>query len=788
MRNYILLLFLLAAVPLAAQNKFTLSGYIRDATSGEGLIGATVYVEEIKSGTVTNLYGYYALTLSAGAYNITYDYLGYRAVVRQVELNAATAVNVELQPDQLMLEAVEITGEAANRNVTAMEVGVNRLDAKKIREVPQFMGEVDIIRTIQLLPGVSTVGEGATGFNVRGGNIDQNLILLDEATVFNSSHLFGFFSVFNNDAVKDLTLYRGGIPARYGGRLSSVLDVRQKEGNIKQFGGTAGIGLISSRLMLEGPVVRDKASFMVAGRRSYGDIFAPIFNEDLRNNRLYFYDLNAKLNYVLGENDRLYLAAYTGKDVFAFSDQFAASWGNATSTLRWNHLFSNRMFSNFTAVYSDYTYSLGVPTGANAFDWTAGIRNYNLKADFNYFPSVQHTLEYGGEAIYYRFSPGRARGVGGESFFNEIKIQPEYAVEMAAYVSNKHVVNEQLTLQYGLRYSHFLNLGGREVFLWEGGQPAGQKEPIGSQRYDRGEVIADYGGLEPRLLINYTIDPRHSVKAGYNRMRQYLQLVSNTTAATPLDIWQPAGKYVEPAIADQVSIGYFRNLKDNTYEFSIETYYKNFQNLLDYRDNAELLLNRTIETELLQGKGRAYGVEFQLQKVRGRFTGWASYTLSRTELQVEGINLNEWYPSNFDKTHDVSLVGNYRLNEKWQFGGVFAYMTGRPITFPNARFVFEDIVVPVYNNRNGARTPHYHRLDLSATLVKQKKPAKVFFFFNTPSKWESSWTFSLYNVYGRRNPYSIFFRQDADNPAQTDAYRLSIFGSIIPGVTWNLNF
>ncbi len=786
-RQLALLMVLLPAA-LFAQSKYSLSGYMRDADTGEELIGATVYIDEIKSGTVTNTYGYYTISLKEGSYNVTYNYLGYEAQLETISLSADMTKNVELKSDQLMLSAVEITSEAANRNVTSLETGVNRMDAKKVKSIPQFMGEVDIIRSILLLPGVTTVGEGATGFNVRGGNIDQNLILLDEATMFNSSHLFGFFSVFNADAVKDLSLFRGGIPAKYGGRLSSVLDVRQKEGNMKEFGGVAGIGLISSRMMLEGPIAKDKASFMIAGRRSYGDLLAPIFNPDLQGNQLFFYDLNAKVNYVLNENNRFFLSAYTGADRFRFDDAFASNWGNTTATLRWNHLFSPRMFSNFSAVYSDYTYELGVPTGSQAFNWQAGIRNYDLKADFSYIPNVNNTLEYGVQGIFYTFSPGRAEGVGDDSFFNVFEVQKEYATEMAVYVSNKQTISEKLSLQYGLRYSHFLNIGPREVFLYEDDIPNSVDNVIGSRQYERGEVIADYGGLEPRFSANYSFSPRSAVKASYNRMRQYIHLVSNTTAATPLDIWTPSGKYVEPSIADQVSLGYYRNFQDNTYEFSIETYYKDYQNLLDYRNNAQLLLNQSLETELLQGIGRAYGMEMQVQKVKGRLTGWVSYTLARSELKVEGINLNEWYPSNWDKTHDISVVGIYRMNDAWEFGGTFAYMSGRPITFPDARFVYEGIVVPNYSNRNGARTPDYHRLDLSATWVPQKKKEKVLFFINRPESWESSWTFSLYNVYARRNPYSIFFRQDQDNPQITEAFQLSIFGSIIPGVTYNLKF
>ncbi|HKL40815.1 MAG TPA: TonB-dependent receptor [Cryomorphaceae bacterium] len=785
--RFITLLSLFIATTAMAQPKYTLSGYLRDSENGEGLIGATVYVDEIASGTTTNVYGFYSISLPEGTYNITFNYLGYMATTKTVELNADQTFDLDMEPDRELLQTVEVTAERANENVRSLDIGVEKMDAQMIKDIPQFMGEVDIIRSIQLLPGVSTVGEGATGFNVRGGNIDQNLILLDEATVFNSSHLFGFFSVFNADAVKDLTLYKGGIPAKYGGRLSSVLDVRQKEGNTKKFAGNAGIGLVSSRLMLEGPIIKDKMSFMVAGRRSYGDLFLPIFNEDFRGDQLFFYDVNAKLNYTINDKNRIFLSGYFGADRFRFGNAFESYWGNNTATLRWNHLFNPRLFSNFSAVYSDYEYSLGVPEGVNAFEWEAGIQNTALKADFSFFPNVKNTVEFGAHATFYSFSPGRAEGIGEQSIFNVIEVQGENALEAAVYVSNKQTINERFSIEYGLRYSHFLNYGDRDVFMYEDDIPSSDLAIVDTVNFGNREVIADFGGFEPRIAINYTFSERSSIKAGYNRMRQYIHLVSNTTAATPIDIWTPAGKYVDPAIADQVSVGYFRNFDDNVYQASVEVYYKDYQNLLDYKDNAELLLNDNVETELLQGIGRAYGLEFQVEKVKGRFTGWVSYTLSRSELQVDGINRNDWYASNYDKTHDISVVAQYKLSEKWKFGGNFAFMTGRPITYPDSRYVYEGIVVPNYTNRNGARTPAYHRLDFSATLTPDKKD-KVLFFFNRPDSWESSWTFSVYNAYARRNPYSIFFRQNEDNPAQTEAVRLSIFGSIIPGVTYNLKF
>lgn len=781
-------MFLMIATTTMAQEKVSLSGYMRDAETGEGLIGAAVYVEEIKGGTVSNVYGYYSISVKPGTYNVSFTYLGYKSQNLTLDLKRDTTVQIEMVPDQKSLQTVEISAEKANQNVTSLETGVERMDMKMAKAIPQFMGEVDIIRSIQLLPGVSTVGEGATGFNVRGGNIDQNLILLDEASVFNSSHLFGFFSVFNADAVKDLTLYKGGVPARYGGRLSSVLDVRQKEGNTKSFGGNAGIGLVSSRLMLEGPIVKDRMSFMIAGRRSYGDLFLPLVNPDFQGDQLFFYDVNAKLNYEIDENNRVFLSGYIGADKFKFGDAFAFSWGNSTLTARWNHLFGPKLFSNFTAVYSDYNYSLGIPEGAQAFEWDAGIQNTTVKSDFTFFPNVNNTIQFGVSGTFYRFSPGRAAGVGDESFLDVIEVQEQNAFELAAYIGNEQSISDQFSVQYGIRYSHFLNTGNRNVFLYKGGVPSASPDVIDTVSYGSGELIKDYGGFEPRLALNYTFSPRASMKASYNRMRQYIHLVSNTTAATPIDVWMPAGEYIKPAIADQVSLGYFRNFRDNVYQASVEAYYKQYDDLLDYTENAQLLLNPTLETDLVQGEGRAYGLEFQVEKVKGKLTGWISYTLSRSELKVDGINLGEYYPSNYDKTHDISVVAQYAMSEKWNFGANFAFMTGRPITYPDGRYVYEGITVPNYSNRNGARTPAYHRLDLSATLVSQKEKKKVLFFIDRPESWESSWTFSLYNVYGRRNPYSIFFRQNEDNPQVTEAYRLSIFGSVIPGITWNLKF
>ncbi len=775
--HLVLFLLLLASAGFA-QEKVTLSGHVRDAGNGEELIGAAVFVKELETGTSTNAYGFYSLSVAPGNYQIVFSYLGFESQTLSVALTASKTLDVELVPEGLVLEEVVITAKETDRNVKSLEMSVENLSALQIRKIPQVMGEADLIRSIQLLPGVSSVGEGATGFNVRGGNVDQNLILLDEATVYNSSHLFGLFSVFNVDAIKDSKLYKGGIPAKYGGRLSSVLDVRQRDGNKKNFAASGGLGLISSRLTLEGPIQKDESSFMIAGRRSYGDLFLK-FTPDLKDNIVYFYDLNAKANFNISEKDRLYLSGYFGRDVFNFGNDFSSDWGNATASLRWNHLFSDRLFSNFTAVYSDYGYSFGVPEGAQAFDWDANIYNYVLKGDFSYFFSPKSKLDFGAEGNIYRFHPGRAKGVGDESIFNEINIQHNHALESAVYMSFEHEPIRNLTLQYGLRYSLFQRMGKEDVYLYENGVPTDQDAIIDTLSYGSWEPIKTFSAPEPRFSANYVINDENSVKLSYNRMQQYIHLVSNTTSATPIDIWTPSGTYVKPATVDQFAVGYFRNFQKNIYEASIEVFYKDFQNLLDFKDGAELLLNETLETELLTGDGRAYGLELMVQKNEGLLTGWISYTLSRSERIVPGINNGEYYPSNYDKLHNLSITANYKVNEKWNVSANFAFATGRPITYPESRYVYDGITVPHYGNRNGARTPDYHRLDIGVNYVPNP---------NSQKKWKSSWDFGVYNLYARRNPYSIFFRQNEDNPLETEAVRLSIFGSILPYATYNFSF
>lgn len=773
-----LLLLLIHSVSGFSQEKFTISGHIRDATNGEELIGANIFVTELGTGTSTNVYGFYSLSLKPQDYKIEYSYLGYESQPITITLTENKVLDVELQPEGLTVTEVVVVAKKEDENIRNIEMSVEELSAEQIKRIPQVMGEADLIRSIQLLPGVSTVGEGATGFNVRGGNVDQNLILLDEATVYNSSHLFGLFSVFNVDAVKDSKLYKGGIPSKYGGRLSSVLDVRQRDGNRKNFGLSGGIGLIASRLTLEGPIQKDESSFMVAGRSSYGHLFLKL-DPDLKDNVVYFYDLNAKANFNLTEKDRIYLSGYFGRDVFNFGDDFSSDWGNATASVRWNHLFSNKLFSNFTAIYSDYGYSFGVPEGTEAFDWDANIYNYVLKGDFSYFFNPKSKMDFGLESNFYRFHPGRAIGLGDESIFNEINVQHKKAWETAIYASYEHEPIKNLTLQYGLRFSNFQRLGKEDVFIYENGIPTSEEAIIDTISYGSMEKITSFSSPEPRFAANYVINNSNSVKLSYNRMRQYIHLVSNTTSATPIDIWTPSDKYINPATVDQIAIGYFRNFQDNTYEASIEGFYKKFQDLMDYKDGAELLLNESLETELLSGDGRAFGLELSLRKNKGAVTGWVSYTLSRSERKVAGINEGEYYPSNYDKTHDLSITASWAINKKLNLSTNFAFATGRPITYPESRYVFDGITVPHYGNRNGARTPDYHRLDIGLQFTPSGKPDK---------RWKSSWEFGVYNAYARKNAYSIFFRQNEDNPLETEAVRLSIFGSVLPYATYNFSF
>jgi hypothetical protein len=651
--------------------------------------------------------------------------------------------------------------------------------------MPALLGEVDVIRSIQFLPGVSSVGEGSSGFNVRGGAIDQNLVLLDEAPVYNASHLFGFFSVFNPDIVKDVKLIKGGIPAAYGGRVSSILDVRMKEGNSKKAEFSGGLGTIFSRFAYERPFAKEKGSFVVALRRSYIDILAkPFLNADLKGSRFYFYDFTAKANYKINDKNTVYLSGYFGRDVFGAD--FGFNWGNSTSTFRWNHVFNNKLFLNTTVFYSNYDYSLDSDlkkeNNQDSFSWQSNIVNYSIKPDFNWYANNKNTISFGGQIIYYSFNPGQATAVsGGES--RSIGLPNKYAVESALYIGNEQKVSEKVTLNYGLRYSNYSYLGtGSATILKETDVQTGErKEIVNTVSYGKGETIQNYGNFEPRFAINIGLTNTSSIKIGYNRLAQYIHLLSNTVASSPLDVWTPSSNNIKPQLSDQIAVGYFKNLSDNMYETYVEVYYKTLENQIDYIRNADLLLNPSVEADLLFGKGRAYGAEFFAKKNKGKLNGWVSYTLARTERKIDGLNNNNWFASRIDKLHNLSVVGIFDLNKKWSFGTTFSYSSGTPASFPTNKFIWQGIALPqnYTDERNTYRIPASHRLDISAT----KKNKHALF-----KKGESEWVFSVYNVYNRKNPFSVYVRQNEDNPAVTEAVKYSVFASILPSVTYNFKF
>jgi hypothetical protein len=775
-------LILLATNPLHALpdpdetggKRFTISGSIKDKQTGEELIGATIYIREIKTGTTTNVYGFYSISLNPGQYNILYSFVGYASVEKSIELKENQTLNIDLQTREQQLKEVVITGERPDENIRKPEMSVIKMDIKSINKIPALMGEVDIIKAIQMLPGVQSTSEGSSGFSVRGGSPDQNLILLDEAIVYNASHLLGFFSVFNNDAIKDVTLYKGDIPASSGGRLSSLLDIRMKDGNQKNFSAAGGISTISSRLTLEGPLDKDRTSFLVAGRRTYVDLFLPFAkNKDIRDNILYFYDFNAKINHRVNDRNRIFLSGYFGRDIF--SNDFARmSLGNQTGTFRWNHLFSQKLFSNFTLIHSMYDYQLGTPEGnANSFLWKSKMQNQSVKGDFTWYANPNNTIRFGAAAIVHTFDPGIAKGTGDESLFTEYKLPLNYAIEYGLYLSNEQKVNDKLLIKYGVRLSAFQNIGRATVYNYDKDYNA-----IDSTIYSKGEIFNTWHALEPRLGANYMISTTQSVKASYSRTVQYVHLAQNSTAGTPLDLWFPSSPNVKPQKADQFAIGYFKNLKDNTIETSAEVYYKLMYDVIDFKDNAELLLNPKLEGELRIGKGRSYGLELMVKKNNGKLNGWISYTWSATRRKIEGINNGQSYRAPYEKPHNISVILNYEFTERSSLSANWVYATGAPVTFPTGRAVIGNVIVPIYSDRNAYRLPDYHRLDLSYTLKEKNKKNR---------KWQGEWNFSVYNAYGRKNAWAINFTQEQDNPLTTYAEKTYLF-SIIPAITYNFKF
>lgn len=789
--KYISFLFILLVVNTGfSQEKFTLSGTVNDNSSNETIIGANIIVKDLKQGTTTNEYGFYSLTLPKGKHTIIVSYLGFKDLQKEINLTANSKLNFSLEEEAQMLDEIILSDNRTVTNVKNTEMSVSKLSVKTARKLPAILGEVDILKTLLQLPGVTNAGEGASGFNVRGGGADQNLILLDEAVVYNSSHLFGFFSVFNSDAIKDLKLYKGGIPARYGGRASSVLEIYQKDGNNKEFHGTGGIGLISSRLMLEGPIKKEKGSFLVAGRSSYAHLFLKLADNP---NSAYFYDLNTKLTYNINPNNNLYLSGYFGRDVFSINNSFNNVYGNSVFNLRWNHLYSDKLFSNLSMIYSDYYY--GLKLDFLGFQWDSGIKNYNIKYDFKHYLSEKIKLSYGSNSIYYDFNPGIIRPIDGLS-----QLDKKYAFEQAFYIESDHKLSEKFSVNYGLRYSLFYKLGKEKVYLYNNDSPVdydsetqvySEGTPIGMIEYSSGKIIDQFNNFEPRLATTYTINEKSSVKLSYNRMTQYLHLISNTSSPTPLDIWTPSSRYLKPQLVDQIAGGYFRNLFNDKYSLEAETYYKIQKNRIDYIDGAELIANNNIERVVLNGQGRAYGLELLFRKNTGKFTGWVAYTISRTEQRTPGrtpnevgINNGDWYKNVYDRLHNLAISSTYELNKKWTFGLNFIFQTGRPVTFPNGQYQFSPIgslgtplSVPSYSSRNKNELPAFHHLDIAATYTPTAKKVK---------KWTGEWVFSIYNIYNRKNAASITFRQNSDT-GNNEAVRLSIFG-IVPSVTYNFKF
>ena len=772
----IFLFFLCSSLHSAhAQESFTISGHIRDVATGEELYGASYYIPELKVGGMTNDYGFYSLTVPQGTYVIRYSFIGYETLEFTVDITKSVKKDVELTEKTVVMEEVVVTGrtEDDDTNVTSTETGTIRVTPQDVATLPILFGEQDVLKSIQLLPGVAATSEGNSGFSVRGGSPGQNLILLDEAPVYNASHMLGFFSVFNSDAIKDVKVIKGSAPPEYGGRLSSVLDIRMKEGNMKKFTMAGGIGSISSRLTAQGPLVKDKGSFMIAARRTYVDLFMKLSKDaDTRKTRLYFYDLNMKANYRLGENDRLFISGYLGRDVFGFEELMGINWGNKTSTIRWNHLFNDRLFLNTSLIYSqfDYAFHFEDENKNTKVELSSSIRDINLKEDFEYFLSAKSLLKFGFNGIYHTFLPGKITGRDEDDRFS-FSIDKKHTIEAAPYIAHEYKASDKLKLNYGLRYSLFSHIGPGTVYTYND-----QGEEERKRSYKGGKVIKSYLGPEPRFAANYQLNSVSSLKLSYARNRQHIHLFSNAASSTPFDIRHPSTNIVEPQTADQTALGYFRNFHDNRYESSLEVYYKDMKHQVDYKTGANLFFNEHIESALVFGKGWSYGTEYFLRKKSGRLTGWMGYTLAKTERKYALINNGRPYPSRYDRTHDFSFVSNYKHNKKWTFSMSWVYNSGDAVTFPSGKYMIDGKTVSFYTERNGYRMPAYHRLDLGVTYYKKKK-----------KRYQSNFNFSLYNAYGRKNAYLIYFRENEDNPDITEAVRATLF-TFFPSITYNFTF
>jgi hypothetical protein len=800
----LMVVFLFHVTITASGQKLTISGYLKDSVTNEFLIGATVQLANTSVGVSSNDYGFYSLQADKGKITLQVNYIGYEQKVIALNLTTNTTLDILLSEKGQTLSEVVVSSTKANQRIVSTEMSTEKLTAKDIKQIPMVLGEADVIKSIQLLPGVSAPNEGSGGFNVRGGSADQNLILLDEAIVYNPSHLFGFFSVFNADALKDATIYKGGIPSKYGGRLSSVLDIRMREGSNKKFSATGGIGLLSSRVTLETPLGKvhengANGSMLISGRRSYADIFLPLFPDTTINrNKLYFYDLNFRSNYRLSTNDRVFLSGYFGRDRIDVPNGFGNSWGNITGTLRWNHLFSSKLFMNVSAIYSNYDYEIKFYPG-NSFKWQSSLSNLNFKADFDYYANEKHNIKFGLGSIYYTFNPGNVTPFGSKSSVVATNNPLKYALENYTYLQDDYKITSNLSIMYGLRISNFAQLANEPIPVYNSDQPVVFNPTINNyqngtvksyNKYQKNTFLNNSYGVEPRINVNYQLSESASLKAGYNRMFQYIHLLSTATSPTPLDIYTPSSSFIKPQISDQIATGYFKNIKDNKYEISVEGYYKWMQNQFDFIDGASPLLNNSPETILLNGSARSYGLEFMVKKGEGRFTGWISYTLSKAERKTpginggRGINNGDYYATNYDKPHNLAVTANYKLSEKWSFSANFIFQSGRPITYPESKYTFNGLSIPEYSERNAHRLPAYNRLDVSATLKGKET-----------KKWKSQWVFGIYNIYNRQNAANITFRESViinNNNYEVGtginkAYKLTYFG-IAPSVSYEFKF
>ncbi len=769
-----------------AQNH-TIYGYIKDKNNGESLIGATVSIQKLNTGAATNNYGFYSITTADGKYNLKYSYIGYETIIKEIELSKDTLINIELPPSTFQFDEIVVKTQK-NNIVLNNEISSQSVKIATIKALPNSIGEADVIKSLQYLPGVQTANEGTTNLSVRGGSFDQNLFLLDNAPVYNPSHALGFFSVFNPDAIRDVKIYKAAFPAQYGGRLSSIVDLYMKEGNSKKFSCSGGIGLIASRLTIEAPLIKDKLSYIVSGRYSYtgftintlGSLGQDLGMQNLKNfndrNEINFYDLNAKINYSINNKNRVYLSAYSGSDHFHYysiDNRSSMDWGNFTSTIRWNHVFNSKLFSNTILAYSKYNYSYILKDDARHFKWKSNLQELDFKTDYDFFINTHNHLKYGLSIEGHKYYPGKIEPRDNSSIINSFELDRQKSIIGAIYLSNDQKVNNLLNLNYGIRYSTFFLLGANTVYDYSSNNTV-----TDSTHFANGELIQFYHAIEPRVAIRLLLNEKNSIKLSYTNAVQYQHLISNSSVGYPSDVWLPSNKYIKPQNAHQFVIGYYKSINENSYEFNTEIYYRKMNDIIDYRDNADLFLNKHLETQILSGKGQSYGIEFFLKKKTGKLKGWISYTLSKTTKQIEGVNNNNPYPAMYDKRHNLSTVINYNLSGTWSISSVFKFTSGGYITAPEGTFNFHGASFNYYTSRNGYKLPPYHRLDISFSYKSRK---------NKRRKWKTEWNFGVYNVYGRKNIFALFVKQDNLNLGESKAYKMYLY-SVSPFVTFNFKF